>query len=269
MKTVYEAANSVEAHMLQDLLKQENITSYLQGTFLTGAIGELPAAGLVRLEVEDKDYDAARTLIVEWERSNPPAPSESPVKKRPKGGISEVLSHGAFLIIGVLSAAFLFRAPLNTQGVDYNGDGILDERWIYALAGTPLETKIDRNLDGKDDYIAEYDVSGKIESAESDDDFDGKFETHYFYEQGNVARIEVDTDNDSVPNVKSHMKNGVLDYAEHLDPISGYPVRVEHYKLSRMTYADVDTNGDHVLDQRINYSPLLEILSTEPIKSVK
>jgi CheY-like chemotaxis protein len=55
MKTLYEPSNAIEAHMLQDLLQQEGISTRIQGAYLQGAVGELPASGLVHLVVEDDD----------------------------------------------------------------------------------------------------------------------------------------------------------------------------------------------------------------------
>jgi tRNA nucleotidyltransferase/poly(A) polymerase len=45
MKTIYQAVNAIEAHMLRDLLAQEGLSPVIQGEHLQGAVGELPAAG--------------------------------------------------------------------------------------------------------------------------------------------------------------------------------------------------------------------------------
>src|SRR5690606_18757888 len=58
MKTLYQAANAVEAHMLADYLKQEGLSAHVLGEHLQGAVGELPAAGLVRLMIPDEQYEA-------------------------------------------------------------------------------------------------------------------------------------------------------------------------------------------------------------------
>lgn len=71
MKTVYKAGNALEAQMLLDLLKQDGITAHIRGAHLQGAIGELPAAGLVRLEVLEDDHARAREVIDRWEAANP------------------------------------------------------------------------------------------------------------------------------------------------------------------------------------------------------
>ncbi|HEY9194128.1 MAG TPA: DUF2007 domain-containing protein [Methyloversatilis sp.] len=67
MRTLYEAANGVDARLLHDLLAQEGVPALVCGEFLQGGIGELPAAGLVRLMVDERDYAAGRALIARWE----------------------------------------------------------------------------------------------------------------------------------------------------------------------------------------------------------
>jgi len=82
MKTLYEAANAIEAHMLVDLLKQEGLHAHIHGEHLQGAMGELPAAGLVRLVIDEADHARARTLIERWESLQPAEPSEA--RPRPR-----------------------------------------------------------------------------------------------------------------------------------------------------------------------------------------
>lgn len=69
MRSVYEPANAVQAHVLQDVLRQHGITSFVSGEHLQGAIGELPAGSLLRLLVDDADWSAARRALDEWERA--------------------------------------------------------------------------------------------------------------------------------------------------------------------------------------------------------
>lgn len=82
MKTVYEAANAVEAHMLQDLLRSAHIHARVDGAYLQGAMGELPAAGLVRLVVEDEDWSRARAELERWEAEQPPESAAPPAPAR-------------------------------------------------------------------------------------------------------------------------------------------------------------------------------------------
>ena len=45
MTRVFHAANSIEAHMVLHLLEQAGITGDLEGEYLQGGVGELPAGG--------------------------------------------------------------------------------------------------------------------------------------------------------------------------------------------------------------------------------
>ena len=66
MKTVLHALNSVEANVVKGLLESEGIACSVLGEYLQGAIGELPATGLIRVVVNDEDYDQARTIVDNW-----------------------------------------------------------------------------------------------------------------------------------------------------------------------------------------------------------
>lgn len=79
MKTLYEAANALEAHMLADLLKQEGLQAQVLGEHLQGAVGELPAGGFVRLLIPDEQYGAARAVVERWEATqvSDPTPPRS------------------------------------------------------------------------------------------------------------------------------------------------------------------------------------------------
>lgn len=87
MKTLYQASNSLEAHMILNLLEIEGIAGRIDGEFLQGGIGELPAAGLVRVMVAEEDYPAARKIIERWEAAQPPQSTygtqTEPVRKVP------------------------------------------------------------------------------------------------------------------------------------------------------------------------------------------
>lgn len=261
MKTLYEAANAIEAHMLVDLLKQDGITAHIHGEALQGAVGEIPAVGLVRLMVAEEDHAAARTVIASWEATQvEPTPRAGPVRKT-----SSLRGLALGLIIGVGATYAAYRAPARTDGIDYNHDGELDERWTYSPNGMPLKVEMDRNLDQKVDYVARYDARGHIESAESDDNFDGVFETQQWLKYGNVEMTLADTDGDGYPDLRSTFTHGILDTMETINPASGKPLRVEHFVLGVLKYADVDTDKDGQLDTRIKYTPLAEVASTAPL----
>lgn len=63
MKTLYRASNTLEAHIVLNLLRQMGIEGYISGEYLQGAMGELPAVDLVRVMVHEDDYDDALAII--------------------------------------------------------------------------------------------------------------------------------------------------------------------------------------------------------------
>lgn len=260
MKTLYEPSNVLEAHMLHDLLKQEGIVTRVDGAYLQGGVGELPAAGLVRLVVDDADYERARSVIERWEATEVSEPSAVPGK--PAKAFTAGL---AGLLVGALGAYAFFHVPVNTDGLDYNYDGVLDERWTYSAHGAFLGARVDRNLDKKVDYISHTNSRGEVVSAESDDDFDGVFETALRFRAGSVEYSESDTDGDSLPDLKSYFTHGVLSSEEHIEPLTGLPVRVDTYRLGRITSADVDSDGDGTLDTRLTYSRAGKVVREEAI----
>ena len=66
MKTVILTifSNSIEAHMLQDLLKNEGIESMIQGELTNEVMGALRGFG-VQVLVFEKDLDSAKAILKE------------------------------------------------------------------------------------------------------------------------------------------------------------------------------------------------------------
>jgi len=67
MKTVFDASGNIEAHLVMHQLQQAGIAASIEGEYLQGGIGELPAAGNVRVVVPDEDVEVARQVIADWE----------------------------------------------------------------------------------------------------------------------------------------------------------------------------------------------------------
>ena len=66
MKTVLHALNSVEAHVVKGLLRSEGIECSVLGDYLQGAVGELPPTNLIRVVVNDEDFDRAKAIVDDW-----------------------------------------------------------------------------------------------------------------------------------------------------------------------------------------------------------
>ena len=76
MQVVYDAENLIDAHLIKGVLAQVGIDAFVRGEHLSGAIGELPAVGLVAVMVADGDLAAAREVIADWRQAAPDLPDE-------------------------------------------------------------------------------------------------------------------------------------------------------------------------------------------------
>ncbi|MDW8479181.1 MAG: DUF2007 domain-containing protein [Xanthomonadales bacterium] len=66
MRVVMVADDWVEAHIARGLLEGAGIECRLLGESLSGAVGELPATGLFRLAVAERDEARALALLAQW-----------------------------------------------------------------------------------------------------------------------------------------------------------------------------------------------------------
>lgn len=111
MKTLYNASNALEAHMLVDLLKQEGLQAQVLGEYLQGAVGELPAGGLVRIVVEDEHHGAARELIQRWEAAQPIDRASGPsLPSLGRSGSGGAWIFAAGVLVGMVAMYALSRA---------------------------------------------------------------------------------------------------------------------------------------------------------------
>jgi len=63
MRSVYEAANLIDAHLVRQALEAEGIPAFVRGEALTGGIGELGVFGLVGVMVPDAAWPQAREVV--------------------------------------------------------------------------------------------------------------------------------------------------------------------------------------------------------------
>jgi len=238
MKAVYQAENGLDAKLVSDLLTQFDIENEIRGQYLQGGIGELPAGGFVHVFVAEKDFDEARKLIDEWEhRPIPPDSEEQQKEASPKTGSwgSFFFGFAAGLLCGVF-ALYTYQTKdgartVTTEGVDYTGDGNLDEKWFYSRSGWLQRIEIDRNRDGRIDLIYFYDPKGIIEKEERDDDFDDIFESRCFYLHGNTDRCELTPHKEGSYHFHDFFQNGVIETTQIIDPEKQTILRIERYHL--------------------------------------
>ena len=63
MRRVYQAENSIDAHLVRGALEQYGIPAWVFGHYLTGGAGELPAFGLVEVHVADEHHAQAESFV--------------------------------------------------------------------------------------------------------------------------------------------------------------------------------------------------------------
>ena len=261
MRSVYEPSGAIQAHVLQDVLRQHGIASHVQGEHLQSAIGELPAASLIRLLVDDDDYTAARRVLEEWERAEPMSDDELQAQdtsakqaSTPPDTATSPRWHpvwwvaiGAIGSVAVLAAASAI--PVRTDTRDYNRDGVADETFHVNVLGQTISLDADRNFDGKIDLHIDYDRRGDPQTAQQGDDFNGTMETTVTYRQGNPQQFDTDTDGDGLVDARLLLENGVAQRNIYIHRNTGKPVRVEHLHLGKIQRVQIDTNVDGILDK--------------------
>jgi hypothetical protein len=195
MRTVFDASNAVEAHMILHLLQQSGIDGRVEGEQLLGAVGELPAMGLVRVVVADEDVTRAKAVIADWEiHQRAESSNERPPSRL--NPVSILLGMAAGAIVTIFVIWWFQRSQDWTEGVDHDGDGILEERFTYDN-GRLILVELDRNSDRQKDSVVEYDADGyarleradwdlnksdRLINAEYDSDRDGIFDIEYRYD---------------------------------------------------------------------------------------
>ena len=63
MRTVYEAANLIDAHLVRQTLEAAGIPAFIRGEALTGGMGELGVFGLVAVMVPEAAWPEARAQV--------------------------------------------------------------------------------------------------------------------------------------------------------------------------------------------------------------
>ena len=70
MISVYRGSDYIEAQLIAGLLREAGIEVFLQGGYLQGGLGDLPATGHLSIFVEESDRTAARRIIDAYERGD-------------------------------------------------------------------------------------------------------------------------------------------------------------------------------------------------------
>ncbi len=63
MQVVYRAENSIDANLIRGILEEAGVMAFVNGGFLQGGIGELPASDLVTVSVANVDVEQASPIV--------------------------------------------------------------------------------------------------------------------------------------------------------------------------------------------------------------
>lgn len=79
MPIIYQAENIIDAQLVFDELKAAGFSVRISGSYLSGAIGEVPPGELVTIWLDsDRHYDRARAVIKEFEIAQRSKGAEKP-----------------------------------------------------------------------------------------------------------------------------------------------------------------------------------------------
>ena len=111
MECIFTASNSIEAHLISDLLNQQGIESHIHGEMLQGGVGDLEAHGYVRVMVDEKDLPAAKKFIEEWDALPPAMEQESEADSSPSSSTKADEKRASptimiAIIVGILMVTF-------------------------------------------------------------------------------------------------------------------------------------------------------------------
>ncbi len=277
MIIIYRAANIADAHLIRQMLEAEGVPAFVQGEYLQGAVGELPANTEILVHVADENADAARAIVDEWESAEPvlleedvaekstvtETPPSLPASKRGMP-IAWLVGSSAFgAILGAGLTWNLLQAPRPPSEIDYDRDGRADQFFYYF--GERLERiEMDRNRDGKIDQTLYYGLDGIIARNEMDDDFDGRIDGHARYKYGQIIDIDVDADGDGRPEYRAEYRHDLILREEYMDA-DGIPVKRVEFRNGWPEHDAFDSDGDGRLDTKRRYDRHGEIVASEPL----
>lgn len=156
------------------------------------------------------------------------------------------------------------RGPLQTSQLtgknfyeeDLDKDGRLDTQHYVDKEGRPLESKTDRNGDGRPDLVRTYHFDGYVVREEQDTDYDGKMDRWDDLDsEGTTIHARYDLNHDGEPDSESwHNENGALE--KTVTTRKGRVAEETHYENDLATRSFVDLDHDGTLDTEVVYDEL-------------
>lgn len=270
MIIVYSAANIADAHLIRQMLEAEGIPAFIQGEYLQGAVGELPANTEIFVRVADENAAAARAIVDAWESAEPELDvSESmttSVPARPPRGMSvfaTITQLLAGIVIGAAGMWAVQNRPSEGPAIDHDGDGHVDER-LFMAGDRVARIDLDRNRSETADQRFHYGANGLLEKIESDDDFDGHFERIDTLRKNQMFASNIDSDRDNHRDARAEYMLGVIYREEWFDKNDNVVKRVQ-YEDGVPKTGEFDSDGDGRLDTARRYDRTGEIIESKPL----
>jgi hypothetical protein len=262
MKSIFEAENAIEAHMISGLLEQKGILSNINGEYLQGGVGDIQPQGYIQITVNESDYASAREIIEDWESKQ--IPISTPDENSPnKPGLWSGILIG--LIIGIGLTFWLISPPPYINGIDHNRDGINDEVWTY-INNRISKSEADRNFDGEVDYIINFNYKGIISNSKIDNDFDGVFEGSNKFSKGSVYIEKYDSNDGGSVDLINYLQHGVLNKIEFYSEALKTPIKVQYFTRGKLIRSEFDTDKNGTLDVEYIYDEFEEISKKNTIQ---
>ena len=86
MKTIYRAADILEAHIVCGMLNAEGIEAEVAGFYQQGAVGQLAPQDFARVMlIDERDADRAERVIAAYEAREPEPVSDEPESEQGDG----------------------------------------------------------------------------------------------------------------------------------------------------------------------------------------
>lgn len=254
--------------MIKELLNMQGIEAHINGEHLQSGVGELPAINLVKVSVNDNDFAQAKEIIELWESqeiAQEPA-SEITADSRSlfPGSYRHYISFLLGLALGAIAVYWSIQSPVTQDAMDLNADGRFDEFYFYR-SGLISKMEVDRNFDGKIDFITDYDRAGLAELSNADENFDGVFETTLAYQNNQVTYEKSDSNADGeIDLVTNYHPTEPIRLVTFYDLQSGHARKEQRIVMGKLVSADWDSNGDGVMDTIITYDAYEEEVSRKP-----
>jgi hypothetical protein len=271
MKTVRTFGELAEAGFARSLLEAAGIEALLADE-QSYSIGYGPAAGGLRLQVDDADFERAQRVLDQGPDAAVIEPSESP------GEIKGRIPVGLFLACAALLGALAFalvhwglerkRAQATSSDSpvtsDENGDGKPDTFYYYE-GKRHVRTEVDGNYDGLIDRWYFYDGDGQYIRAERDKNYDGKPDDWCVCEKGEVVNEKNDTDFNGLVDCVTTFANGIATQVDYMPNESKIVTRRQVLKDGVLVEELVDENRDGAFDYKILHDPFGETSKPMPI----